>query len=354
MFNLFSEYRLKGLIIKNRVVMPPMVCIGWANDTGFVSEKHIKHYETRAKGGVGLIIIQAACVSKNGRAFDSQLGIWSDEHIEGLKEIVDICHRYDTKVFLQIHHMGLKTPPSICEEALGPSNSPEYGDRSRALTIEELHRLQDDFFIAAKRAKKAGMDGIEFHGAHGYLLSQFASPVINQRHDEYGGSVQNRLRFVTEIIQKVRTEFETDFIISYRMGCNEPVLEEGIKIAVELEKLGVDLVHVSSSTSSDGLLEVYPYIPEDFDYGWIVYGGTEIKKHINIPVIVVNGIRTPTRAEYLIENGLADFTAIGKDLLVDPEWVNKARNNEEINYCIRCKPRCKCYQSRDLCPLNKM
>lgn len=333
MADLFTPYELKGISIKNRIVMPPMVCFGWAGREGLVTEKHIRHYEARARGGVGLIILEAACVNPDGRLADSQLCLWSDDHIKGFEEIARACHRYGARVLVQIHHAGLQTAKKVSGDPVAPSEVREKDRHARALTPEEIHSIQEDFTVAAVRAEKAGLDGIELHGAHGYLISQFMSPVINKREDQYGGSLENRTRFALEILAAIKGRVGNRFIIGYRMGGNEPTLENGIAIARILEQAGVDLLHVSTGISAGKEITV----PEGFPYNWIVYSGTRIKEQVKIPVIAVNGIRTAEQAGGLIENGLVDFAAIGRGLLADPEWANKAQKGEEALTCLHCK-----------------
>lgn len=349
MQKLFSEYALKGVVIKNRVVMPPMVCPGWADDSGFVTNKNIMHYEARAKGGVGTIIIEAHSVNKDARMFNSQLGIWSDKHIEGLSQIVKKCKKHGSTVLVQLYHAGLKTPKNISDKRISPMDIFIGEHFKDTLSVEEIHNLQQEFVNAAIRAKNAGLDGIELHGAHGYLLNQFSSYSVNTRNDEYGGNVSNRLRFAGEIIRQIKLTLGDNFIISYRMGGNDPTLSDSIDIAKELVKYGVDLIHVSTS----GFSEIYPSVPDNYNYNWIVYAGTEIKKYINIPVIVGNGIKTPERAAYLVDNGLAEFVAIGKDLITDPDWTDKAKEGLKIDFCLDCHPKCKRYVCAELCPKYK-
>lgn len=342
---LFSEINVKGHIIKNRVVMPPMVCFGWTDDRGLISEKNIEHYEKRAKGGVGLIIMEAHSISKDGRLSGTQLGIWSDDHIEGIKRVVDTCHSHGAAVMVQINHAGIQTPDEVCSVHIGPSDYNSGKKYGRAATYDGIKKIQNDFINAAKRAEAAGADGIELHGAHGYLIDQFMSPIINKRQDEYGGTIENRSRFACEIIDGIKSATRSNFIIGYRMGGFEPTLNEGIQIAGILEKHGINILHVSAGIS-DG---TNPSVPEGFPYNWIVHCGTRIKQHVSIPVIVVNDIRTPERASYLIENKMADFTAIGRCLLADPEWVNKTRDGREISYCLKCKP-CRWFTDGTKCP----
>jgi NADPH2 dehydrogenase len=348
MASLFSEYELKGFLIKNRIVMPPMVCFGWAGRDGLVTEEHVRHYEARAEGGVGLIIIEATCVHPGGRLADSQLGLWDDNQVAGFARLAEACHRHGARVLVQIHHAGFKASKDVTEVRIAPSDYSEKDVTARALTIDEIHGLQKDFIAAAVRAKEAGLDGVELHGAHGYLISQFLSPIVNKREDDYGGSLENRTRFVTEMIAGIKQRVGEDFIVGCRMGGNEPSLENGMEIARLLEKHGVDLLHVSAGIASDEL----PEVPEGFRFNWIVYCGVQIKKHVKVPVITVNGIRTPEQACSLIEQGLSDFVAVGKGLLVDAKWADKAKAGSGIIECLECK-RCSWFKSGKLCPRNK-
>lgn len=345
MSNLFDSIIIKGHKIKNRVVVPPMVCFGWTEDNGYISKANIEHYEAFAKGGAGLIILEAHAVEKDGRLSNNQLGIWSDLHIEGLKRVAEVCRKYDTVALVQIHHAGLNTPRNVSTLPISPSGFNKNGSLSRAMTLDDIKRVQESFLLAALRAEKAGFQGIELHGAHGYLIDQFMSPIINSRRDEYGGSIENRMRFGLEIIDMIKAEVGKDFIIGYRMGGNEPTLEEGTLIAKALEAKGVDLIHVSAGIQGDTV----PEVPKDFPYNWIVYCGTEIKKEVEIPVIVVNGIRTPKQASDLIENNLADFVAVGRGQLVDSSFANKASINKEPNPCLKC-PKCLWFKDGKKCP----
>lgn len=343
MVNLFTPIKIADKDIKNRIVMPPMVCFGWAESDGQVTEKHIKHYEARAKGGAGIIILEALCVEKDGRLSPDQLGIWSDEHIDGLKKIVAACHKYGAVVLGQIHHAGIKTHDAVSEEALSPSDYIDGNRKGSGMSISEINYIQEKFVEAALRAQKAGFDGVELHGAHGYLIDQMMSPSINKRNDEYGGTLYKRTRFAVEIVRAIREKTGIDFIIGHRMGGNEPTINEGIEIGKILEEAGVDVLHVSSGMGDA------PVVPEGFPYNWIVYCGIEIKRNVNVPVITVNGIRTPAQAAYLIDNGLADFAAIGKGMLVDPEWANKAAESMEVNKCFNCR-NCSWFKDSNKCP----
>lgn len=346
MKKLFSPFTIKSHTIKNRIVLPPIVNFGWAEEDGFVTDKHVAHYEAIAKGGTGIIIVEATCVLMDGRIFSYQLGAWSDDHIKGLKRITEACHKHDAIVLLQIQHSGLNTRKAIAEKAMGPSIDPT-NERSYAMTVEEIKTVEQAFIDAAIRAQKAGFDGIELHGAHGYLLNQFATSALNKRNDEYGGSVENRLRLASDIIKGIRKICGDDFLIDYRMGANSPTLADGIENALYIEKQGIDLLHVSHG----GATGITPEIPTNFPNNWIVFCGSEVKKHVKVPIVTVNEIKSPERAAWLINNGCTDFVAIGRDMLCDYDWVKKAQNNETIDYCISCKPQCKRFAKADSCPV---
>jgi len=346
--DIFSPIVINGKNITNRVVLPPIVNFGWSDTDGMVSSKHIAHYERIAKGGTGLIIVEATCVNPTGRIFSYQLGIWDDNHIEGLARIAEAVHKHDTKVLIQLHHAGLTTLKTVAEKAYGPSVDPE-NDRSEALTKEQINELVDNFVCAAKRAHLAGLDGVELHGAHGYLLNQFASSAINHRTDEYGGSQENRLRFAHQIIKGIREVTPPSFIIGYRMAGCSPTLNDGIEIAKLLQAYGVHYLHVSHG----GEKGINPSVPNGFAFNHVVFMGTEVKKQVTIPVMVVNQIKSPERANMLVSNGLADMVAIGRDMLTDPDWATKARTGEPINLCIDCQPRCKRYTKPESCPLTE-
>lgn len=344
--DIFSTISIKGKEIKNRIVFPPVVNFGWSDTDGKVSDKHVAHYEERAIGGAGLIIIEATCINPLGKIFSYQLGAWSDDQIEGLSKIAAACHKHGAVVLLQIHHAGLVTRKAVSAFAYGPSVDSE-NDRSVELTIDQIHKIRDEFIAAAVRAEKAGFDGVELHGAHGYLLTQFASSAINHRTDEYGGTTENRLRLACEIIDGIKASTDKNFIIDYRLASCSPTLADGIEVAQLLEKKGIDIIHASHG----GEKGINAEPPSEFGFNPIIYMGTEIKKHVKVPVIVVNQIQTPERANKLISNGLADFTAIGRDMLTDAHWVEKAKKGEDIIYCIDCKPRCKRFARAESCPL---
>ena len=309
--------------VKNHLTMAPTVKFDFAGPDGKVTEKHIAHYRQRAEGDCGLICVEATAVTPDGRFGPIHLGLWNDEQIEGHKKIVEACHKYGTVMLIQLNHTGITSNPQ-CGEAIGPSAVavPEYltGGKeklSRAMTIEEIHNMQTRFVEAAIRAQKAGYDGIQLHGCHGYLINQFVSRKTNLRTDQYGGSDENRASFASEIIQSIRKKCGSDFIISVRTTGIEPDIATAINIAEEYVKAGCDYLQVST-----GIEEWKdPTLKEEGEpYNLICKLGVRFHEHFKgrIPVSCVNSIFEPELANYLIENDLVDTIDFGRAILADP------------------------------------
>lgn len=328
--------------VKNRIVMPPLVCFNWADDEGFETFDRGEHYGKRARGGTGLIVVEATAISKEGRLCDTELGLWRDEHIPQFEKMAKSCHDEGSVVIVQIVHAGMKSVGT----PVYSSSAAEVKDKEcLEMSLEDIKKVKEDFVSAAVRAKKAGLDGVEVHGAHGYLLSQFTSKEVNKRDDIYGGSLENRLRLPIEIIEEIRQATGDDFIICYRFGVNDPTLEEDKYFAKKLEALGVDILNVSSGIGANKI-----EVPADYPFSFITYMGTEIYKEVEIPVACVFGIKEPKQAEYLLENQMIDMVAVGKGLLADPQWTNKAISGEGVNICYDCSPRCKYAVDGMKCP----
>jgi NADPH2 dehydrogenase len=345
MAGILEPLTIRNRTLKNRVVLPPIV-VFWAEENGEVSDRQVAHYRRRARGGCGLIVVEATCVAPKGRLSAHQLGIWDDSQISGLSRIAEACRAEGAATLIQIHHAGLSAPSDVTD---GPVSASDYQDEKRSareMTTDEIAFVRDSFVDSARRAWKAGFDGVELHGAHGYLLSQFASPIVNQRGDRYGGDLDGRLRLAREIIEGIRASVSDDsFLITCRMGCNEPELDNGIAIARALEQYGVDALHVSSGFGGSP----EPEAPDDFQASWIAWCGSEIRKHVSVPVIAVYGIRTHEQASWLLD-GRVDMVALARGLLVDPDWALKAETGEEIVTCLECKPRCKWFKDGRDCP----
>ena len=344
--NLFQPGRIGKIRIKNRIVMPPMAT-NYAGPSGEVTERLIKYHVERAKSEVGLIIIENVQVKyPEGKNVSCQLRLDDSKYIPGFQELAEAVHPYGTKIFMQIHHAGRQYHGIEGVEGVAPSAIPDgfLNVPVRELTAGEILDLIERFSETALRAMSAGIDGVEFHGAHGYLIGQFMSPHTNQRVDEWGGTFERRMKFPLEIIRRTRAKTGPDFPLSFRFSADEFVpgglkLEDSRKIARMVEAAGIDVMHVSA-----GIYESMPIIlePMRFAEGWRAYLAEEIRKTVNIPVITVGVIRTPEVAEKILREGKADFVAVGRTLIADPHWAKKAKEGreEDIRKCISCNIGC--------------
>lgn len=304
--DIFSPYRIQNIEIKNRIVLPPLVRFSLVGKDGYVTEKLIQWYGEIAKSGVGLIIVEASAVEEEGKLRENQIGIWNDSFLEGLKKVAEEIHRYGVPCLIQIHHAGFQE--GIAEVA-----------------EEVLDGILLSFEKAFQRAKDCGFDGVEIHGAHSYLLSQLHSKLWNTRKDKYG----EEMYFTKTLLERTRHLFDENFILGYRMGGNEPDLVDGIRHAKALEDLGVELLHVSTGIPREEYKRKVKldFFPEDFPLSWVIYMGTEIKKHVKIPVIGVFGIKEESEASYLVENRLLDFVAVGRSMIAKPHWMDECRKD---------------------------
>ena len=306
MSNIFSQIKVKGVNFSNRIVMAPMVHFGYKNKNGNMEEKLLNTYLNYADKGIGLIISQALLVTDKKEIVgdvSNWAGIYSNEHIEYLRKISDTYHKYGTKFIAQLNTLNFK----FLEKNSNDINR---------LSKEDLIYLRDCFIKSAKFCQEAGLDGIELHGAHTYFFNMLSSEISNKREDNYGGNLIERLNLVKEIIEAIKSFSKDDFIISYRMGWTENINTD-IETAKALEKLGIDILHVSSGIPEDRKLK----LPNEFEYNDFVYTGIQVKKNVNIPVIVVNDIKTLSRGNKLIEDGDCDFVAYGRLFLSDPNFV---------------------------------
>ena len=340
MTQLSSSIKIGNKICKNRIVMPPLVCFNWADEEGIETVSRAEHYGERSD--TGLIVIEAVGISKESRIISTELGIWSERHIKQFTNTAKACHEKDALVIVQIVHAGIKAYP---EHVFAPTCIEAEGKHVQELTQEMIHQIKDDFINASIRAKEAGLDGVEVHGAHGYLLSQFTSPKTNHRTDCYGGSTVNRYKLSVDIVEAIRNKVGNEFIISYRFGVNDPTFEDDITGIKLLEDAGVDLFNVSSGIGVKSL-----DLPENYPESFITYMGYKMKQYTSKPVVSVFGIKTPEQAHNLLENDYTDLVAIGRGLLADPKWSKKALNNEDVNICYHCKPRCQFVVDGHNCP----
>ena len=338
---LFSPIEIGRMTLKNRVVMAPMVTI-LASDTGAVTQKMLDYYAERAKGGVGLIIVEAAYVHPSGRAFPCQLGIDKEGPVPGHFELVEAIHRHGAKAAIQIHHAGASVNPAFYEGTpVAPSPVPPLTSNvvPRELTVAEIEDMADAFARAAEKVKRVGYDAVQLHGAHGFLLHQFLSPVSNQRTDQYGGSFENRLRFSLLVISRVREAVGARYPILVRMSAEGGYdLEEAVDIARAFEGAGVDCIDVSIGGTAPTSLVPPNTSPMAIPEGYMVSHAATIKRGLSIPVITVGEIRHAPFAEEVLSEGDADLIALARPFFADPDWPRKASEgrDDEIRRCISC------------------
>ena len=322
---LYSPIQLRNLEIKNRWVMSPM-CMYSSND-GVATDFHYVHYGSRAQGGTGLLIVEATGVVPEGRITNKCMGLWNDEQGKALKKIVDFVHENsDSKIGIQLAHAGRKAstwngkqlPLEEGWETVAPSKIP-YSEEERIpheLTIEEIKKLVQDFQDAAKRALEAGFDLIEIHAAHGYLVHQFLSPLSNVRTDEYGGSFENRIRFLVEIVEAVNELLDDNHPLFVRISGTEYAengwnIEESVQLAEILKTKNVDLIDVSSGGNIHGAKINL------FD-GYQVPLAAKIKSKTGIKTGAVGLIKSAKQAEEILQNNQADLIFVARELLRNP------------------------------------
>jgi 2,4-dienoyl-CoA reductase-like NADH-dependent reductase (Old Yellow Enzyme family) len=381
---LLSEGKIGKVVIRNRVVLPPLE-VGMANFDGTPSEQLISYYEERTRNGLGLLITGITRVNeRHGACLPRQLAMSRDRHIEPFGCMVERVHAHGTRVFCQLHHPGRQSnslmigtwplmetigrawpgywkfffnlvpaaekfaKTGLVPAVVAPSAVPcQFSkQKTRALMRWEIKGLVKDFIKAAKRVQLAGGDGVELHAAHGYLIQQFLSSYTNRRTDEYGGSLENRMRFLLEIISGIRSQCGPDFPIAVRLAVDEYYrcigrsgqgieLTEGVEIARRLEQAGIDAIDVSSAT-----YETLNYWLEPISYepGWRKNLAKAVKEHVKIPVLAANLIRSPEQAEAQLKEGYQDFVCLGRPHLAEPAWTRKVStgSTREIKRCISC------------------
>ena len=337
---LLEPGKIGQMTLKNRMVMPPMVTM-YGSEEGYVTQRIKDYYEARARGGIGLIIVEAICVNApEGRGFHQQLIIDDDKFILGLKELAETIQRHGARAALQIHHGGRVTRSSITGcQPVAPSPIPSLGgEMPRQLTEAEITRLVTSFTQAAVRAKKSGFDGVEIHGAHGYLVSQFLSAASNRRQDRYGGSLENRARFLIEILKTIREEVGREYPVWCRLSAIEEGIEDGItieetiQVARMVEDAGADAIHVSRTAAGSRRFPPMAEMP-----GVLLPLAEAVKKAVSIPIIAVMRMDS-LLGETALRQGKADFIAFGRALLADPEIANKVASDrlDDIKPCIYC------------------
>ena len=336
---LFESKKIGNLEIKNRFVVPAMDS-HYTNEEHFFTDQALNYYGERARGGFGLIFTEFMCVSEEGLAESTQAGIYDDKFIPMLTKLVNRVHENGAKIFAQIQHLGRQKGNDTPLQAVGASALVSNGKKEpvHELTTDEVQIIEQKFIDAALRAKKAGFDGVEVHGAHGYLLAQFLSKATNKRVDQYGGNITNRARIVCEIVEGIKSVCGKDYLVVVRTSGNEDFyggnsIEDALTQAVLFEQANADAIHISYGSA----IESY-YTKSGFNMDNI----RKVKEAVNIPVIGVGRINDPTLALAMVKNGTADFVALGRQSICDPHFPNKVKEGrlDEIFTCTGCMQRC--------------
>lgn len=343
---LFEPGNIGGLTVKNRIVMTAAMT-GYPGLNGEVTDRIIRYYEERAKGGVGLIFTEAGVVDdRSGIVRYNQLH-YTPRCINGLERLCLALQKYGTRVFAQLWHGGGICNPEVCgHQTVSSSDVASIpGNVPKPLTKEEIKELVRKYALSAKTCQLAGFDGIEIHAAHGYLIAQFLSPYFNHRKDEYGGSFENRVRFLKEILEAIRNEVGAKYPISVRISADEMAqrldslhmtLEDGIRLAKYLDESGfVDVINISNGNKYTPNANCDPYF---YETGWKEPIAYAIKRAVKLPTIATNTIKCPQDAEKQLANGISDFVGVLRGHLADPEFVRKAAQGREneIRGCIGC------------------
>ncbi|MCP4681874.1 MAG: FAD-dependent oxidoreductase [Desulfobacterales bacterium] len=346
--NLFNPGKIGEMEVKNRFILAPMY-VGSADADGFITQRTLDYYAERAKGGVGLAIVEYSYIDdKASKSVFNQIAISRDEMIPGLSKLSKAIKENGARAGIQLSHTGgcrMTLEPSVSPSGI-PVTPPLGGmAESEELTVEGIKEIVESFARAAGRAKQAGFDMIELHGAHGYLITEFFSRHANKRTDAYGGTLHKRMRFGLEVVEAVRNQVGKDYPLGIRISGtdydeNGITLDESIEFAKELESAGVDIIHVSGSTD---MIVHKIFLPIYYPRAFNVYLAEGVRKAVSkVPIIATGGITTPDLAEEILAAGKADFVALAKPLLADPYLPLKAKEGrvEDIRPCIRCM---QCY-----------
>lgn len=314
MAKLFEPLTIKNITLKNRIAMSPMCMFSVEKEDGIITPFHVTHYESRAIGGTGLLMIEATAIEPRGRIQATDLGIWSDDHINGLHTLTERIHAHGAHAAIQLGHAGNKAKTK--DTPIAPSSNDAT---VTAMTPQMIDQLIDQFKAAAIRARKAGFDIIELHAAHGYLLNQFLSPLTNKRTDQYGGTKENRYRIVSKVIDAVKAVFHGPLFV--RISADEyheagNTAEDFIYFSQQMKVQGVDLIDVSTGGVVNVPIDVFP--------GYQVSHAEMIKHGANILTGAVGMITEAKHAEEILNNHRADLIFIGRELLRHPYWPKAA------------------------------
>ena len=370
MSSLFQSGSIGSMQLKNRFVRSATAEF-LATKEGRVTDKYRDAYERLAKGGVGLIISGNFYVNETGRAYPNNIMIDKEEQIKELKTVTDLVHKHGSKIVAQINHAGRQCDPKYYKsKPIAPSSIRDMLSlvKPKEMTVDEIEITINAFTDAAKRIKAAGFDGIQIHAAHGYLINQFLSGHTNRRKDQWGGLLENRMRFLLKIFKRIRSEVGPDYPILIKINADDFIkrgvnLEEAIAVCKKLDAEGIDAIEVSGGIAERGLVTIRGDLPKDlivkklnvverfliyfmentlrkwahFEEAYFMPYATEIKKNVKVPVILVGGMRKRRTMEKIIENGNADFISLSRPFIRQPNLVNQMKKKEEnVITCVNC------------------
>ena len=341
---LFQPITFRGLLLKNRVMVSPMST--YSSHEGFVDDFHLVHLGRFAMGGVGMVMVEATAVTRDGRSTPGCNGIWLDAHVPGLKRIVDFLHAQGSAAGVQLAHTGPKGSSQRPWHGMGPLSEQDWTLRREdtwpviaasdkpfddgwplpaSLTHEQIKALLEDYRHAARRAASAGFDAIEIHAAHGYLLHSFLSPLTNFRTDEYGGSLENRMRFPLQVYDAVREVFPAERPVFVRISSVDGVsvgwsIDDSVKFAKALREKGVDAI----ACSTGGVKLPKDQVLVSRTLGFQVPFAEQVRRESGVPTIAVGMILKPEQAQEILDQGRADMIALGRELLFNPNWAAQA------------------------------
>jgi 2,4-dienoyl-CoA reductase-like NADH-dependent reductase (Old Yellow Enzyme family) len=344
---LLTPARIGPAEIKNRIVMPPMTT-RLSDDEGFITDEAIAYYMARVRGGTGLITVEMASPERAGRHRRRELGIYDDRFLPGLQKLVAAIHAGGAKASIQLGHGGGHTRHDICGETpVAPSAIPHPVFETtfetiipQAMTKPRIDECVAAFAGAAVRAQQAGFDCVEIHAAHGYLISQFLTPFENHRDDEYGGSLPNRARFGLEVLRAVKAAVPGTGVI-FRLSVEDYFPEgmpwpEGKQVAIWAAEAGADALHIAAGHYRSLPSAARQIPPMEYPDGVFLDYAAGVKAAVNVPVIAVGRLGDPALAASVVESGKADFIALGRTHIAEPEWVAKLARGEPPRRCLAC------------------
>jgi 2,4-dienoyl-CoA reductase-like NADH-dependent reductase (Old Yellow Enzyme family) len=349
---LFDPIELNGMKVPNRLVRSA-TNDRLADFTGDANDALIAVYEALAAGGVGLIITGHAYVSSNGKASPEMIGVHNDSMVPGLARLVQAVHKYDSKIVLQINHAGRQTSTAILGETpVAPSAvyNPLTEETPKELAADEIEALIGDYVAATRRGIAAGFDGVQIHCAHGYLGSQFISPYTNKRTDQWGGSLENRMRFPLEVYRRIRKSAGDHYPVMVKLNSEDFLtggltIEDSAEIAGVLSREGIDAIEISGSMAEAGPYMARKDISEEADEAYFLPNAREFRKVIDVPLILVGGVRSPGLMERLLSEGEADMMSMSRPFIREPDLVNRWKNGTRRKAdCISCNG---CFKYRD-------